>query len=110
ASDELEGSTPLQLARNVHATSLMRRGMAGYLAWPDDVPLDRLEQTLATVMGIPVDEARMLRRGPVEAAGVAGAASRWAYAYRGNYVTTDGHIVRESRVSGLSLDETTWLT
>jgi len=110
ASDELEGSTPLQLARNVHATALMNRGMAGFLDWTQGEPVSRIEHALAMVLGIAPEEAQKLRRGPVEASGTPVPADSWTYAYRGNYVTTDGGEIRESRVSSLSLDETTWLT
>ena len=109
ASDELEGSTPLQLARSVHATALVERGVAGCLYWAPEDRITRTEGALATLLGVSPGEAKLLRRGPVEAAGVAKPGATWTYAYRGNFVTTDGPYVRESRVSGLSLDETTWL-
>lgn len=108
ASDELEGSSPLQLSRSVHASDLVTRGVSGTFLWSPDDHLRRTEGALATLLGVSPGEARLLRRGPVEAAGLGGA-STWTYAYRGNFVTTDARDIRENRVSGLSLDETQWL-
>lgn len=109
-TDELEGDTPLGLARNVYATSLVNRGVCGTLEWPVSDSAGRLEYALATVLGVSPDEARALRRGPVEAAGTRLDPATWTYAYRGNYVPSDGQELKESRVSGLSFDETEWLT
>ncbi|HMP88726.1 MAG TPA: hypothetical protein PJ991_00920 [Kiritimatiellia bacterium] len=102
-SDELEGSTPLQLARNIHATALVRRGVGGYLLWPADHAGTTAPEMTGIVLGIASEEAKTMVRGPVEGAPGNG------YCYRGNFVTCDGSEVRESRVTGLSLDETTWL-
>jgi 2,3-bisphosphoglycerate-independent phosphoglycerate mutase len=110
ATEELEGSTPLQLARSINAAALVKRGMAGCIHWSGDDHISRTEHALATLLGVTPMDARSLRRGPVEAAGTGVDPSQWTYAYRGNYVPTDGQTVRESRVSGLSLDETKWLT
>jgi len=110
ATEQLEGSTPLQLARSINATALVNRGMAGCIHWSGDDPITRTEHALATLLGVAPMEARSLRRGPVEAAGTGVDSSQWTYAYRGNYVPTDGQTVRESRVSGLGMDETKWLT
>jgi len=107
---ELEGATPLELARGVHATHLLSHGRTGCLQWPDDGHAARGEFALACLLGLTPGEAQTLRRGPVEAAGVPADPSRWTYAYRGNFVTVDGTVIRENRVSGLSLDETMWLT
>jgi len=109
-TDELEGETPLGLARNVYATSLVNRGASGVLEWPDSDSAGRMEYALATVLGVSPDEARALRRGPVEAAGTHLDPAAWTYAYRGNYVPSDGLELKECRVSGLSFDETEWLT
>jgi 2,3-bisphosphoglycerate-independent phosphoglycerate mutase len=109
ASNELEGATPLQLARNVRATELAVRGMSGWLDWTEGEPVTRAEQALAIVLGVPPAEAKILHRGSVEAAATAIDPSRWTYAYRGNFVTMDGPVIREDRVNNLSLDETKWL-
>jgi len=108
ASDELEGSTPLQLSRSVYASDLANRGVSGNFFWSPEDHLNRTEGALALLLGVSQGEAKLLRRGPVEAASL-GSASTWTYAYRGNFVTTDGRDIRENRVSGLSLDETQWL-
>ncbi|HMO98427.1 MAG TPA: hypothetical protein PKE26_04890 [Kiritimatiellia bacterium] len=108
--DDLEGATPLELARNIHATALKARGQAGLLRWPERDAVTRTEQALAWLLGVAPEEARALRRGPLEAAGTAMDRSRWTYAYRGNFITTDGPEIRDNRVHGLSRDETAWLT
>lgn len=104
--EELEGATPMELARSVRASSLAARGSTGLLRWPSDDAAKRSEQMLGLLLGIAPAEARLLRRGPVEAAGTAIDPSRWTYAYRGDFVTTDDHMIRENHVGGLSLDET----
>jgi 2,3-bisphosphoglycerate-independent phosphoglycerate mutase len=105
-SETLEGATPLQLARSMHASTLAARGACGLLRWSGR---ESLEQKLALLLGIAPEEARLLRRGPVEAVGTRVDPGRWTYAYRGNFITTDGAIINQSRVSGLSLDETRYL-
>lgn len=105
----LEGATPLQLARGVHASALLGKGMSGALQWEEGDPLPA-EQALAIILGVAPAEARTLRRGPVEAAGTVTDPGAWTYAYRGNFVTTDGQVIRESRVQRLGVDETRWLT
>ena len=110
ARDELEGTTPLEIARNVNATALIKRGCGGLLAWPRDEKSARTENALALLLGINPAEARTLRRGPVEALGTGIDPSQWTYAYRGNFITTDGALISESRVSDLTIDETVWLT
>ncbi len=109
ASDELEGATPLALARSIHASALAARGVTGALFWGPETFADRTESALAVLLGADPSEAKSLRRGPVEAAAVMGPGAGWTYAYRGNLVATDGVEVRENRVGGLSLDETKWL-
>lgn len=110
ACDELEGATPLQVARSVHATALAERGASGWIDWSRETGgTYRAEHGLALLLGIPAAEARTLRRGPVEAAGSGLDPSTWTYAYRGNLITADEHSVRDARAAGLSLDETEWL-
>lgn len=104
--DELEGETPLGLARSVHATELKARGMSGRLEWPRHDPVTRMEHAVALVLGVARDEAAALRRGAVEAVATSVDRAAWTYAYRGNFVLLDGGMIRESRVAGLSLDET----
>jgi len=108
--DDLEGATPLQIARNVHASALAKRGKSGCLLWQEtgDV-VSRTEHALALLLGVKPAEARNLRRGPVEAAAIDGREGHWTYAYRGNLATIDQGVIRENRVSGLTDDETTVL-
>ena len=110
ALDELEGSTPLQLARNVNATALTGRGESGCFFWALEDRIHRSEAALALLLGVGPTEAKSIRRGSVEAAAVIPGGAAWTYAYRGNFVATDGVAIRENRVSGLSIDETQWLT
>lgn len=107
--DELEGSTPLALARNNNASVLVGRGACGLLDWSSDDTPSRLEYKLATILGVAHEEARQLRRGPVEAAGTKAARGSWTYAYRGNFVPVDDGKVQETRVAGLTNEETDWL-
>ena len=108
--DELEGATPLEIAHNIHATNLVKRGTGGLLQWSRDDRTASTENALALLLGINAAEAKNLRRGPVEALGTSVDASRWTYAYRGNFITTDGVKISESRVSGITPDETSELT
>lgn len=106
---DLEGATPLELVRGVHLSALAGAGSTGFLQWEDEEASVRYEYLLATLLGMARSEARVVRRGPVEAAALPVDPDRWTYAYRGNFVTLDEGSVRESRVSGLSHDETGWL-
>lgn len=108
-SDELEGATPLEIARCAYASRLMARGRGGLLDWTGENRAGRLENALALLLGIAPEQARTLRRGSVEAAGTDIEPSAWTYAYRGNFVTADDTRILESRVKSLSLDETTLL-
>lgn len=108
--DELEGATPLELAHNLNASQLVKRGCAGALQWPREEKFLRTEHALALLLGIRPGEARNLRRGPVEAMGTSMDPSRWTYAYRGNFITTYGNSISTSRVDGLTMDEATELT
>ncbi len=102
---ELEGATPLQIARCAHAAGAAARGVTGMLTWPVDEPLSGTAQALGWLLGIVPDEARALQRGPVEAMGVANPPSSWTYAYTGNFSTVDNNVLVDPRVS-LSHDET----
>ncbi|MGA1529263.1 MAG: hypothetical protein ACO398_00785 [Kiritimatiellia bacterium] len=108
-SDELEGATPLEIARSAYASRLMARGRGGLIDWTGENRADRLENALALLLGIMPEQARSLRRGPIEAAAVNVDPSSWTYAYRGNFVTADDTRILESRVASLSLDETSLL-
>jgi 2,3-bisphosphoglycerate-independent phosphoglycerate mutase len=107
--DELEGATPLEIARSAFASRLMARGRGGLLEWTGENRAGRLENALGLLLGIAPEQAKMLRRGPVEAAGTDAGAMPWTYACRGNFVTADETRILESRVRTLSLDETTLL-
>jgi 2,3-bisphosphoglycerate-independent phosphoglycerate mutase len=106
---DLENTTPLAVTRGVHATTLLSHGQCGVLGWDRHGIPARPECALAVLLGVPVSEAKGMKRGPVEAAGTEVDPSMWTFAYRGNFVPTDGREVRESRVSGISMDETEWL-
>jgi 2,3-bisphosphoglycerate-independent phosphoglycerate mutase len=106
---ELEGATPLEVARGVNTSALATRGATGWLDWASLDLSGRTEEALAVLLGVPPAEARALRRGAVEAAAAVPPFAPWIYAFSGQFVTVDGDEVRDDRADGLSLDETRWL-
>lgn len=106
ARRELEGRTPLQVARCATAERLAREGRAGWLTVPDHPEEQRSEVLLALLCGASRPEALQLHRGPLEAAALQLDTAGYTHAYRGNFVTLDGVQMREGLVSRLSLEET----
>ena len=107
---ELEGRTPLQVARCPNAARLAREGRAGWLKAPAREEDHRSEVLLALLCGCSHPEALQLHRGPVEAAALEEDLRGYTHAFRANLVTLDGGQLRESRVGRLSLEETRLLT
>ena len=103
---ELEGRTPLQVARCAHAERLAREGRCGWMSLPDHPDEQRPEAMLALLCGATRPEALQLHRGPLEAATLQLDLAGYTHAYRGNFVTLDGQQVRESCVGRLSPEET----
>jgi 2,3-bisphosphoglycerate-independent phosphoglycerate mutase len=103
---ELEGRTPLQVARCANAERLAREGRSGWMPLPDQPDEQRSEALLALLCGATRPEALQLHRGPLEAAALELETKGYTHAYRGNFVTLDGTQVRESCVGRLSLEET----
>lgn len=103
---EWNGRTPLQVAHAPYASRLARRGRSGLLMPVREGEEGRSEATLAAILGVPVEAALGLRRGPIEAASLPQGAGDFTFAYAGNFVTLDGEWLRQGRVRGLRLVET----
>ncbi|HMP73614.1 MAG TPA: hypothetical protein PKE55_10165 [Kiritimatiellia bacterium] len=105
ACAELEGMSPLEVARCPTVSALAREGGSGWLDWEDlDVPLTA-ESGLGLLLGLPEGDVRLIRRGPVEAAVVEGMRGA-AFVYRVNFVTVTDGVVQDNRVANLNEQET----
>jgi 2,3-bisphosphoglycerate-independent phosphoglycerate mutase len=105
--EELQGRTPLQVARCAHADQLAELGQSGLLLSVHEGLDARNEVTLAALLGVPAEKALHLQRGPVEALGLdEEGLERYDFAYAGNFVTLDDEMLRESCVHTLSFEET----
>ena len=100
----LNGRTPLQVARCIHATRLVQEGQAGLLVL--NRKTNSSEQALGLLCGVSEKECYALTRGPLEAASVAEAGEDCVYAYCGNFVTMSEGRIMDPRVIGLSYEET----
>ncbi len=107
--EELGDRTALQVARNSHAARLAFEGRCGLMRAPRRERDHRSEVLLGLIMGLPEREAVALQRGPLEACCCGHAVEGFTHAFCGNFVTMDGGQIRESRVSRLSLEETSLL-
>ncbi|MFH0908776.1 MAG: hypothetical protein V1929_08440 [bacterium] len=107
---ELEGRTPLAVARCPVATRLASEGRCGLLGVPGSDKHRRQEVLMAALCGVPMDEALHLNRGPLELAGTGAKSEGYDFVYAGNYVTMDEHAIRENCLSRLSVKETAALT
>lgn len=103
--DELDGRTPLQVARCPAAARLATDGCCGLLKSPGGEP-GRVEAMLAALSGVPREDAWRLARGPLEAEAMKVDWAAYSYAYRGDFVTLDEGVLRDSWLSKLSLQET----
>lgn len=107
---DLDGRTPLQVARCAAATRFASEGRCGVLGKPPSGETARAEAVLAALCGVPRDEAWQLTRGPLEAESTGVDWAAFNYAYRGDFVTLDEGVIRDSWLSKLSLQETERLT
>lgn len=107
---ELDGRTPLQVARCAAATRLASEGRCGVLGKAPSGETARAEAMLAALCGVPREDAWRLSRGPLEAESAGVDWSAFNYAYRGDFVTLDEGVIRDSRLTKLSLQETERLT
>jgi 2,3-bisphosphoglycerate-independent phosphoglycerate mutase len=103
---ELDGRTPLQVARCAAATRLASEGRCGVLGKVPSGETARAEAMLAALCGVPREDAWRLARGPLEAESAGVDWSAFNYAYRGDFVTLDEGVMRDSWLSKLSLQET----
>jgi len=107
--DDLNGRTPLQVARCPHAAALAKKGAVGMLAYQDcNSPVPH-EVTLATLLGVPESVAQELARGPLETASL-GYPESTDICYRGEFVTLDGEWVCEGNMKHLTAEETASLS
>lgn len=107
---DLDGRTPLQAARSSAATGLAKAGVGGLLPACAQGFEDRNEMVPATLMGVPVEDAAQLHRGPLEALGMELPAGPEHMVYCANYVTMLGDQLHFDAIPALSLEETRTLT
>lgn len=114
AADEpqqaLDGRTPLQVARCASAARLALEGRCGVLGGVPAGEAPRAEALLAALCGVPAAEAWRLARGPLEAESLKLDWGAFDYAYRGDFITLDHGVIRDSWLSRLSLQETELLS
>ncbi len=103
---ELEGRTPLAVARCPVATRFAAEGRCGLLGMAGSEKHRRQEVVMASLCGVSMDEALRLSRGPLELAGTGAKADGYDFVYSGNFVTMDEHTIRENCLSRLSVKET----
>ena len=106
---ELEGRTPLEVARCPVATRLATEGQCGLLGMAGSEKNRRQEVVTALLCGVPVDEALRLSRGPLELEGAGTKVDGYDFVYSGNFVTMDDHAIHENCLSRLSVKETSAL-
>jgi len=104
--DELEGRTPLEVARCPQAHRLAASGRCGLLEPVQDGLDGRNEVLLAVLCGQALEQAQELYRGPLEALVTSEDPSGYGFVYRGNFITVDDGLLTDCRVSGLSMEET----
>ena len=105
-ADELDGRTPLQVARCPAATRLASEGLCGVLARVPSGEGARAEALLAALMGVPRADAWRLARGPLEAEAVGADWATYPYAYRADLVTMDEGVMRDGCLVNLTRAET----
>lgn len=106
ARDDLDGRTPLQVARCPQATRLASEGLGGVLAKPPSGEVCRAEAMLASLLGVPRADAWRLTRGALEAEAVGADWLTFNYAYRADLVTLDQGRIRDAQLAHLSRLET----
>ncbi len=104
--DDLDGRTPLQVARCPHATRLAGEGVGGILGKPPSGEGLRAEALLASLLGVPRADAWRLARGALEAEAVGADWATFNYAYRADLVTVDQGRIRDAHLARLSRLET----
>lgn len=105
---ELDGRTPLEVARCPAAARLVSEGWGGYLGKPARGSSGSAESLLAHFCGF-ADSADLVARGPLEAAAAGCDLAGFTHAYRGDLVTSDDGLLRDGRPARLTLQETAQL-
>lgn len=103
---ELSGRTPLEVARCPAATRLVAEGRSGTLGRAPDRSLPTAESRLAVFCGVSPTTAALAARGPLEAIAAGIETANYTHAYRGDFVTLDGGLLRDGRLAQLTLQET----
>ena len=103
---ELDGRTPLEVARCPAATRLVAEGVGGAFARPSARAPASAESRLAALCGVSEASAALAARGPLEAASLGVDLAAYTHAYCGELVTLDDGRVRDGRLVRLTLQET----
>lgn len=103
---ELDGRTPLEVARCPAATRLVAEGWGGVLGKLPGRAAPTAESRLASLCGLPPSMASLAARGPLEVAALGVDVSGYTHAYRGELVTLDDSALRDGRLARLTLQET----
>ncbi len=106
---ELDGRTPLAVARCPAAARLASEGMSGVLGKAYGRGPSSPEARLAEFGGLDEDSVRFTARGPLEAASMDVDLDGFTHAYRGDFVTLDNGVLRDGRLQRMTLQETAQL-
>lgn len=103
---ELDGRTPLAVARCPAAARLASEGLTGVLGKAAGRAPATAEARLAAFCGLDSDAVARVARGPLEAASLDVDTAGYTHAYRGELVTLDNGLLRDGRLKRLTLQET----
>ena len=103
---ELEGRTPLEVARCPAATRFATEGQGGLLGAAGGDKQRRQEVVMASLCGVPMEDAARLSRGALELEGTGAKPDGYDFVYAGNFVTMDDNVIRENCLARLSVKET----
>jgi 2,3-bisphosphoglycerate-independent phosphoglycerate mutase len=104
--EELDGRTPLEVARCNAAARLASEGLTGVLGKAFGRVPNTPEARLAEFSGLDSDAVFRVARGSLEAASLDVDLSGFTHAYRGDFVTLDDGVLRDGRLQRLTLQET----
>lgn len=103
---ELDGRTPLEVARCPAATRLVSEGRGGVLGKLPGRAVPTAESRLAALCGVAPQMAAVVARGPLEAVSSGVDVTGYSHAYLGELVTLDNGALRDARLARLTLQET----
>lgn len=106
--DELEGRTPLQVARSVHLSRWATDGASGLIEPVRESQHSRGEVLLGLLFGLKREDALALHRAPLEAASYELEMKDYSAAYCGRFVTLNDGAVADLP-SDISVEETAQL-